>query len=249
MIRFLNLESGSKGNATLIYDETTLFQIDMGVPLKVLKDGLLSLGKKTSDIQALLLTHEHCDHISTIPTLKGAIPLYCSEGTYQNPCKTLVPGSSFTLGDFAIDVMQTSHDAANPIGFVIHQQSESLVYVTDTGYLSDENLAKMAGATYYIIESNHDYKMLLASHRPASLKHRIHSDVGHLSNVDSAFYLADLVSENTKGIYLAHLSEECNTPEKALSAYESSFQKKGIHAEKYHLVCLQQWAMTPGGDL
>jgi phosphoribosyl 1,2-cyclic phosphodiesterase len=249
MIRFLNLESGSKGNATLIYDETTLFQIDMGVPLKVVKEGLDHLGKKVEDIQGLFITHEHTDHIKTLPLLSDVVPVYASLNTVNIPCKTLTPYQKVQLGSFVITPISTSHDAVNPIGFLIEQKDEKLVYVTDTGYLSDENLALIKGATYYIIESNHDYKMLLHSHRPASLKHRIHSDVGHLSNSDSAFYMAGEVSDATKGIYLAHLSEECNTPECALETYRMAFEKQGLQPERYHIVCAKQWEAVEGGDL
>jgi len=248
MIRFISLGSGSKGNATLIYDETTLFQIDMGVPFIRVKEGLKTIGRKKEDIQAILITHEHTDHVGTLPVEKG-VPVFASEGTLPHPNTILIKEKPFRLGDFEILPFSVSHDAANPIGFLIKQGNESLVYVTDTGYLPDDDLSLMKGATYYIIESNHDYKMLLHSHRPASLKHWIHSDVGHLSNSDSAHYLVDLIDSNTKGIYLAHLSEECNTPECAYDTYVATFEKEGIYFPKEKIVCLKQWENIEGGDL
>jgi phosphoribosyl 1,2-cyclic phosphodiesterase len=248
MISFIVVASGSKGNATLVYSKTTLFQIDMGVPLCDVKTALSSLGKTTKDIQAVLITHEHSDHIKTLPLLSETTPVYSSEGTLKNPSKTLVPYQEFVLGDFRIMPFSVSHDAANPIGFLIRQGDESLGYVTDTGYLSEQNLSLLKGATYYIFESNHDYRMLLHSHRPASLKHRIHSDVGHLSNSDSAFYMTELVTPDTKGIYLAHLSEECNAPELAMQTYQDAFIKKGLRTEDYPVHLTQQWASTKGGD-
>jgi phosphoribosyl 1,2-cyclic phosphodiesterase len=249
MIRFLIIGSGSKGNATLVYDEKTLFQIDMGVPLCRITAGLEEIGKPFAGISALFLTHDHTDHIGTVPLLEKKVPIYASQGTYKTATHLFTPGDSFQLGSFSISSFAVSHDATNPVGYLIKNGSESLVYVTDTGYLSDEDLALMNDATYYIIESNHDYKMLLASHRPASLKHRIHSDVGHLSNSDSAHYVVDLVGKDTKGIYLAHLSEECNTPELALSAYTTVFAEKGINLRKIHLECAKQWEAVKGGDL
>lgn len=248
MLSFLILGSGSKGNATLIYDETTLIQIDMGIPLSRVKDGLKSLKKNLKDIEAVLITHEHSDHISTLPLYHGKIPTYASEGTLLHPSMLIKPGEPFTIGDLTIEPLSVSHDAVNPVGYLIKTLDRSLVYITDTGYLSEENLTKIKGATYYIIESNHDYKMLLHSHRPASLKHRIHSDVGHLSNSDSAFYMASVVSSATKGIYLAHLSEECNTPELALEAYQNAFRKEGLIYEDYHISCAKQWECVKGGD-
>lgn len=248
MIRFLILGSGSKGNATLVYDDTTLFQIDMGLPFCRVKAGLESLHKTKKDIQAILITHEHSDHISGL-SVEHNVPVFSGEGTLPHPDRFLKANESFALGDFSITPFSVSHDAANPMGFLIKEKDESLVYVTDTGYLPDEDLALMKGATYYVIESNHDYKMLLHSHRPASLKHRIHSDVGHLSNSDSAHYMIDLISPDTKAIYLAHLSEECNTPELAKSTYEMTFQKAGIAFPDDKIICAKQWESILGGDL
>ena len=248
MIRFLIVGSGSKGNATFVYDETTLFQIDMGLSFCRIQEGLDSIGRTKEDIQAILITHEHSDHIGGLP-VEHDVPIFASEGTLFSPNKVIIPQKEFALGDFEITPIAVSHDAANPIGFVIHQKEESLVYVTDTGYLSEENLALMKGATYYILESNHDYKMLLHSHRPASLKHRIHSDVGHLSNADSAHYAVELVTPATKGIYLAHLSEECNTPELAKEAYQYAFEQAGIPFPQNRVVCAEQWASVLGGDV
>jgi phosphoribosyl 1,2-cyclic phosphodiesterase len=248
MIRFLILGSGSKGNATLVYDETTLFQIDMGLPLCRVEAGLESLHKTKKDIQAILITHEHTDHVSGL-SVERDVPVFSSKDTLPHPDKLLSPAQSFGLGDFEITPFSVSHDAANPIGFLIKHQDESLVYVTDTGYLPDEDLAYMKGATYYVIESNHDYKMLLHSHRPASLKHRIHSDVGHLSNSDSAHYMVDLISPATKAIYLAHLSEECNTPELAKSTYVTVFEKAGVYFPEDQIICAKQWESVSGGDL
>lgn len=248
MIRFLIVGSGSKGNATFVYDETTLFQIDMGLSFSRIKEGLEEIDHTKEDIKAILITHEHSDHVGGLP-VEHDVPIYASEGTLFNPTKVITPQKAFALGDFVITPIAVSHDAANPIGFIIKQEQESLVYVTDTGYLSEENIALMKGATYYILESNHDYKMLLHSHRPVSLKHRIHSDVGHLSNSDSAHYAVELVSSETKGIYLAHLSEECNTPELAKEAYQYAFEQAGLLFPQDHVICAKQWESILGGDL
>jgi len=248
MISFLALGSGSKGNATLIYDENTLFQIDMGIPLKRVKEGLSSLGKTLSDIKAVFITHEHSDHISTLPLLSRTIKVYASPNTLADPKEVITCGNPIKLGSFSIISFSTSHDAANPVGYLITNKDESLVYLTDTGYISDENLSLLKDKDYYIIESNHDLKMLYKSHRPASLKQRIHSDVGHLSNTESACYMRSIVGPHTKGIYLAHLSEECNTPELALSTYKSAFREGEVSLDNIELVCLKQWESVPGGD-
>lgn len=249
MIRFLILGSGSKGNATLIYDETTLFQIDMGIPLKRVKDGLRSLKKDLKDIQAVLITHEHSDHVSTLSLLPESIPVYASKGTLPHPTHFIEPEGAFMVGDFSIFPLAVSHDAANPIGYLILHDGEKLVYITDTGYLPDEDLPFLSDADYYIFESNHDYRMLMASQRPAVLKRRIHSPVGHLSNSLSAHYLSILAGQDTKAIYLAHISEECNTPELALATYAKVFGKKAKNLCRIRVECAKQWESVAGGDL
>lgn len=249
MIRFVIVGSGSKGNATLVYDEDTLFQIDMGLPLKRVKAALGTLGKEVSDEKALLLTHCHVDHIGTIATLPSSIPTYASKGTLPKPSFFVKPEEPFSVGSFTIIPILLSHDAINTMGYIICHENEKLVYATDTGFLPDEDLPYMKGGTFYIIESNHDLRMLMRSSRPFSLKQRIKGDKGHLSNIDSALYVSGLVTSETKGIYLAHLSEECNTPELALKTYDDVFEKKGLDVSRYQLVCAKQWEPVLGGDL
>jgi phosphoribosyl 1,2-cyclic phosphodiesterase len=248
MIRFLILGSGSKGNATLIYDETTLFQVDMGIPLCRVQDGLKQLHKSFKDIKGVLITHEHTDHIGTLNRLPDSIPVYSGEGTLHEHYNIIEDEVPFKIGDFVIFPLSVSHDATNPMGFLISHNDEKLVYITDTGYVPENDLPFIADADYYIFESNHDYRMLMASKRPAILKKRIHSDHGHLSNADSATYLASLIGESTKGIYLAHISEECNTPEMALETYRKIFDRKHKNLSKIHLECAKQWEAIEGGD-
>jgi phosphoribosyl 1,2-cyclic phosphodiesterase len=249
MIRFLILGSGSKGNATLVYDEDTLFQIDMGVPFKRVVSGLKAIERNLSDVTGVLITHEHIDHVGTLGTLPSFIPTYAPLGTLAHPSRLVMPEEPFPLGSFYITPIALSHDAANTVGFIITHQNEKLVYVTDTGFIPEPALPYMKNGTYYIIESNHDLKMLMHSQRPLSLKLRIKGDLGHLSNRDSADYLSGLVSSETKGIYLAHLSEECNTPELALKTYEEVFREHGLNPDDYSIRCAKQWESLLGGDL
>ena len=120
--------------------------------------------------------------------------------------------------------------------------------MTDTGYIPEESLPYMDNANFYIIESNHDLKMLKDSSRPMILKKRIHSKHGHLSNEESARYFVDLVGDKTKEITLAHLSLECNTPEKAIETWDKIFQEKGLSISKYHLRVAPACEPLLGGD-
>ena len=246
-MKFSIVGSGSKGNACLIYNKDTLIQIDMGLPLKSLKKELDHLGKTVNDIQALFITHEHSDHIVGIPLYHDRVDLYAGEGTYAsaNPVEPFIP---LEVGSMSIVPFPTSHDATNPMGYLIEEEGCRLGYVTDTGYLSDEALALIKDCDYYYFESNHDLKMLMDSARPAVLKKRIHSKHGHLSNIDSAIYMAELIGPKTKAIYLAHLSEECNTPEIALSSYHKTLDRKGIAHDHIKIVPASQWHVVRGGE-
>ena len=246
-MKFSIVGSGSKGNACLIYNKDTLIQIDMGLPLKSLKKELDHLGKTVNDIQALFITHEHTDHIAGIPLYHDRVDLYAGEGTYAsaNPVEPFIP---LEVGSMSIVPFPTSHDATNPMGYLIEEEGCRLGYVTDTGYLSDEALALIKDCDYYYFESNHDLKMLMDSSRPAVLKKRIHSKHGHLSNIDSAIYMAELIGPRTKAIYLAHLSEECNTPEIALSSYHKTLDRKGIAHDHIKIVPASQWHVVRGGE-
>ena len=245
MIKFINIGSGSKGNATLIYNEDTLIQVDMGVSLRRVRESLSLLNKDVKDIQGLLITHDHNDHIRNVFYLDG-VSTYTAEGNLEHIDFIIEPFESLQIGSFDIVPLRTSHDATNPIGFLIMDKDESLLYMTDTGMIPEESLPYMKNHDYYIIESNHDLTMLRNSNRPKCLKDRIRGDFGHLSNKDSAVYMSQLVGDKTKAIYLAHLSEECNTPEKAVDTYWKNFKKLGV---KYSgpIIPLCQNKITRGG--
>ncbi len=248
MISFVVVGSGSKGNATLLFDEETLIQIDMGLPMRRITAALESIKKNKSDLQGILITHEHTDHIKNLSMYKGKVPIYASKGTIDYFDHEVVPFDSFEIGTLSVIPFMTSHDAANPVGYVVISGKTKLVYLTDSGYIPEESLDYLKDADYYIMESNHDLKMLMKSNRPAVLKRRIKGDEGHLSNVDSAIYLSELVGPKTKEIYLAHLSEECNLPELALEAYRKTFKKKEVPYD-IDIICLKQNEAVRGGDL
>lgn len=252
MIRYDIVASGSKGNATLLSSGTTLIQIDMGVSLSRLENGLANLHSSLFQIQALLITHEHSDHIKGLSLRtyqKAKIPLYCTAGTVDHPDHLIVPDEGFFIGDFSIFPFSVSHDATNPVGFVFQQGKEKLVYLTDSGIVPETALPYLSDADYYIVESNHDVDRLLKSSRPLLLKERIRSSRGHLSNDQSAEAFVNLVGPHTKSITLAHLSEECNTPELAITTWETIFQEHGKNVKQYHLRCASQHHDLEGGDL
>lgn len=246
-MRFYILASGSKGNATLIENDNRLLLIDMGITLSRLKEELTRLNRQISDIEVVLFTHEHSDHASGAHFFEEG-KLYATEGTLNGLRHNVIkPYEAINLIGLNTTPLSTSHDAFAPVGFLFENTTERLVYMTDTGFISDKNLEVMKNADYYIIESNHNIKMLLQTNRPADLKQRILSDVGHLSNEDSALYMSELIGEKTKEIVLAHLSEEANTDETALKAYNRILKKRFVNINKIRIYCAKQWSTTQGG--
>ena len=241
------IASGSKGNATIIVSNKTVLLIDMGITLTRLEEGLSEINLTKNDITGALFTHDHTDHISGIRFLSPKI-MYGLEGTLPRLCHVVNINKPFVIGDFTITPIETSHDATNPCAYLIKDKDSSLFYMTDTGVFLEESLPLIKDPTYLIIESNHDIRMLLNTNRPFELKNRIMSDHGHLCNEDSAIAAVSIIGEHTKEIVLAHLSEEANTPETALEAYQKIFNHFGVSIDKYKVRCANQWVSLTGGD-
>lgn len=243
------IASGSRGNATLVANQKTAILIDMGITLTRLKEGLAEINLKPSDLKGALFTHNHVDHISGIKFISPKI-MYALEGTLPSSLSNVLElNKPVTIGDFEVTAFSTCHDANNPCGYIIKDKDESLVYMTDTGVFLTENIALVKNPTYLIIESNHDIKMLLKTERTYELKTRIMSELGHLCNEDSAIAAISIIGKDTKEIVLAHLSEEANTPELALSAYEKIFSHFHINKDKYIIKCARQRESISGGCL
>ena len=242
------IASGSKGNATIVVSNKSVLLIDMGITLKRLEEGLGEINLSLKDITGALFTHDHTDHISGIKFISPKI-MYALEGTLPSSLSNVINlYEPFMIGEFTITAFKTSHDATNPCGYLINDANESLMYMTDTGIFIEDNLPLVKNPTYLIIESNHDIKMLLATKRTFELKNRILSEYGHLCNEDSAIAAISIIGDKTKEITLAHLSEEANTPETALEAYEKIFAHFHINKDKYLIRCANQWTSLSGGN-
>lgn len=219
------LASGSKGNACLIRDEAMCVLIDCGTSKKYLLDQLSRLGVGLDEIDDVLITHDHSDHIAQIGVFR--------QHTVWSPVNLPVPvvhvdaERRFLLGHLSVLPIALSHDSGDTVGYIIENGREKLVYVTDTGYVKDRYLEVMRGADYIILESNHDPEQLMRTRRPRYLKMRIMSDTGHLCNEDAASVLDAVVTSRTKMIVLAHISQEANTREAALDTASE-------HLLRYH---------------
>ena len=242
------INSGSKGNATLVFTHEATFLIDVGTTLKVIEEELSKYNKTINDIDAVFVTHNHIDHIRSLKSFSPK-KIYALEKTVPGSLSNVIKiNEPFKIKDAVITAFPTSHDAINPCGYMIESDNEKLVYMTDTGTYLSSNTPIIKNPDYLIIESNHDIRMQLLTNRPMELIQRIFSDYGHLCNEDSAFATLEIIGENTKEIILAHLSEEANSPEAALAAYKKIFEYAQVDINKYHVRCAHQRIPTIGGN-
>ncbi len=243
------LASGSTGNAIYVETEEHSFLVDAGLSGKQMELLFQQIGRSMKDLSGLLVTHEHSDHIKGLGIVarRYNLPVFANEKTWaamESSIGKVDPEQKFifpmesvkTFGSLDIESFGVSHDAAEPMFYVFHQNGKKLVLVTDTGYVSDRMKGIIEGADAYVFESNHDVGMLRMCRYPWSIKRRILSDVGHVSNEDAAFAMSDVVRDNTKRIYLAHLSKDNNMKDLARMSVMQTLQERGhIVGEQFDL--------------
>jgi len=232
------LGSGSEGNSTLIEINNLKILIDVGFSYKQLKNKLASLNIDPKEIKHLLITHEHSDHTKGLNIFLNKVKpnLYIKNELREvliecrDYDKTTLINEEFFIENVFVRVLPLSHDAVNPVGYLI-EEDESLVYITDTGYIHKRILNLIENKNYYIIESNHDTEMLINGPYPLYLQKRILSDKGHISNDFCGTYLSKIIGEKTKKITLAHLSKTNNSPDIALNTVTRILKDNGINFE------------------
>ena len=239
------LFSGSKGNATFIATDDTAILVDAGMSARSVGDALKRISAGYENINAVLITHEHIDHIRAISVISRRfdIPIYANEDTWKAilsmksfndiPIKNrILFDGDFYVGSIAVSPFKISHDAANPVGYSLFSKSKKAVVMTDTGYFTKSAMSATKGADACIIESNHDVHMLENGPYPVRLKNRILGRQGHLSNNDSADALSSIIESGCRNFTLAHLSQDNNTPEAALDAASAAATKLGAKVGK-----------------
>lgn len=228
-MKVIVLGSGSKGNSTLLMGSNKKLLIDVGFSYPKMKTLLNDHGVDFDDIDGILITHTHKDHIAGLKAVvkNHRIKVFTNIVMYSELVKIIdeeaiiINDDEYSIGEFDISVIHTSHDAIGSVGFIINDSINSMVYITDTGYINKCYMERLTNKNLYIMESNHDVEMLMKGPYPYILKQRVISDKGHLSNEMAGNYLKDIIGNNTKKIVLAHLSETNNEEDVAVDTISS----------------------------
>ncbi|MDD3618374.1 MAG: MBL fold metallo-hydrolase [Desulfobulbaceae bacterium] len=241
-MKFCVLGSGSRGNATLVESGGTALLIDAGFSGVEIRRRLGLAGRQPEKLAAILVTHEHNDHISGVGVLsrQARVPVHANPATLAAAAGKLgtlfairefSTGEGFELGGLQIHPFAISHDTADPVGFIISDGDFRLGYCTDTGRITRLIEHHLRQCHALILESNHDPRMLREGPYPLRLQQRVLSGQGHLANEDAGSLLNRLAGGVLQYVVLAHLSEINNLPELALRAARNGLGEKGVHIE------------------
>lgn len=243
------LASGSEGNSTLVEVGSHKILLDLGMNMKYIKERLAELDITPNEIDSVLISHVHNDHIGCLDNfIKKYDPtIYMSKIMYDEiPMDSELKkydfieyyDNDFYIDNIKIELIKTSHDTKDSRGFIITENDKSVVYITDTGYLNQKFFNKLKDKNIYLFESNHDVEMLINGKYPKWLKDRVVGPYGHLSNKDASIYLSKIIGKDTKKIMLMHLSKENNTPEVALNTINEIFDEYNISFD--NISCAKQ---------
>lgn len=229
-MRLYTIASGSSGNCVCVQTENACILVDAGVTAKRIEEGLATMGLGVPQLDAILITHEHIDHVRGIEVLtkRYPVPVYGTRETLQEYCRCIKqadrvepllhfvrPGESFCIKDIVADTFSTSHDAGNPIGYTFLAEGQKIGMATDLGVYDETILTKLAGSQVLYLEANYDLNMLMAGSYPYRLKLRIAGEKGHLSNEMSSELIVKLLHEDLQHVVIAHMSKENNYAELA----------------------------------
>ncbi len=233
-LKIVALATGSKGNVSYIASSNTEILIDAGLTSSNIEKKLEALNINPNDLNGILITHTHTDHTSGLKVFlkKYHTKVYLSKKMYEELFSYLsnyeIIEDDFIIKDLNIKAIKLSHDTDDVNGYIIENNSNSIVYITDTGYINRKYFDLLKNRDIYVMESNHDVEMLMNGNRPYHIKQRILGDRGHLNNVEAANYLAKFIGPKTKKIILIHLSEDNNTPELAKETLKDILKKNNI---------------------
>ena len=231
------LSSGSKGNSTLVITDKVKILIDLGTTTSYVENALNNLNIDVKEISYILITHSHADHIKGLKVfIKRYNPVVLVTEDMKNVLEKELGNFRYEyyedkkaiIGDLTVNVIKTSHDAEESIGFVLTNNNSSMVYITDTGYINQKYFKILSNNKLYVLESNHDIKMLMDGPYPYYLKQRVQGDKGHLSNKQASDYLCKFIGDNTRKIVFAHISEHNNSYEKVIETFNEELSKNDM---------------------
>jgi phosphoribosyl 1,2-cyclic phosphodiesterase len=233
------LGSGSVGNCAYIETDETRLLVDAGLSLRQIRQRLASIGRTPERLTAILITHEHADHTNALAVIndKLRVPIYCNRPTREAiefqiqaklECRVFETRNSFEIGDVLVETFEVLHDAHEPVGFLLRAAGVAIGILTDLGQVTKLVIDRVRTANILLIEANHDVKMVQdCPNRPWSVKQRILSRNGHLSNEAAADAVEQLISAELRHLYLGHLSRDCNKPELARRVMSERLEKIG----------------------
>ena len=241
MFNFYSLSSSSSGNCLLVSSDNCNILIDVGISMKKINTELEKINLSLNDINAILITHEHIDHCKSISIInkKYSIPIYANKDTWyalnniydninEDSKNYIIDNTPFSIGDLQIKAFSTSHDCANSCGYAVFKGDKKISIATDMGYVSDDVFEAISDSDFTFLESNYETSMLESGNYPYSLKKRISSNIGHLSNSQCSNAIAKLYKTNSNNFMLGHLSRENNFPDLAIKTVYSTLQEEKI---------------------
>lgn len=249
MLKFCSLFSGSSGNSLFVQSDQSKLLIDCGASGKKICEALASINSSIEDIDAILITHEHSDHVQSLGLLskKYNIPIYINEETFNalsnsqkdkinlNDINFFKNDNEFFLKDLTIKPFSIPHDAANPCGYNIHNGKRKISIATDLGHVNDNILDNLKNSSFILLEANYDPSILQVSKYPYMLKERIKGPKGHLSNETAGKLISALSNNELKEVMLGHLSKENNFPELAYQTVTEELMKNNIDLNNLRL--------------
>lgn len=249
-VSFVSLGSGSNGNATVVRVDDTLLLIDAGFSARIICQRLFEAGIAPEQLTAILVSHEHSDHVKGVPVLarKHHIPVWLTRGTYRRmkdrnipQVEFIHPHGSFRIGDAKITPFPIPHDAAEPCQYIIGNGKKRFAIATDMGCVTPYVHRQLSGVDALLLEANYDLNMLQNGSYPYSLRTRIDGRYGHLSNDQSAQLASQLEHPGLQQLFLGHLSENNNTPESAFARVADRLKKGGDDVTVLKRAALNDW--------